>query len=723
MKSLAILIIAAAVLSAASADAPLTLSNGVLELAIDSSSGRWLSLSGQGTTLLDGAETNSSIAITYGGKTVDPQRRLDLWSIKDAQTTGPGLKLTGHSRTHHSLTLEQSDGDWRIRQEFALDGKTLRRRVRLTWAGRNETLLRWIDLQTPSQLAASDTILEAPGYPAILQQPLSELPPGKWSVPEDRPDRDAPAWRIGLFVTSRENRHVLVWPFDRQVPAIVSVHRGPGGVWLNHKLFASTRLKPDVPVDAGTQYVRFEAGKLERALSNFQKFWAENGIAPRHPLPVWARDTRIFEVHLGPYRNLNPYPQVEALTEDLPRIASLGFNVIQLMPRMPYPSYSVHDYHDIETHYAPPAALRAMVRRAHELGIKVILDVIMHGVRDESAQRGVGTIAHPLAKARSELFSRKEDGSLARTYTWAFDHASPDFRAYMVDVFCKYVRDLDIDGFRVDAITWNFFPNWAGNLPRPGFHSIYGSVELFEKVRIEAAKINPQLLFVTETGGPLFHISYDLSYNYDELWMYGGLLPVLPGTSPRGGNRTRINARQLARWLELRKLALPPTMLRIHQADSHDTKQSTNKFNREIFGENGMRVLFAWASFIDGAPMNFVGAEKGLEDFYREVLALRSKYPALQTGDIDYAGAQPTSDRVFAPFRTLGSEMMVPVIAFSAEPVATALDLSSLRLNAGKTYTLEELFTGETRTSTGAELRKFSLQLPAYAVQLWRVKK
>ena len=190
-------------------------------------------------------------------------------------------------------------------------------------------------------------------------------------------------------------------------------------------------------------------------------------------------------------------------------------------------------------------------------------------------------------------------------------------------------------------------------------------------------------MFVTESSGPLFHTSFDLTYNYDELWMYGGLLPVKPGTAPRGGRKVLIDARQMAEWLELRKLALPPSLGRVHQADSHDTKQTTGLFNRQIFGETGQRLVFAWCAFLDGGLMNFTGAEQGLEEQYKAILAVRDRHRALTAGDIDYLGAEPSNNRVFAPIRRTGTEWAMPVLSFSAAPLTTTLQLRKLRLKPG----------------------------------------
>ena len=75
------------------------------------------------------------------------------------------------------------------------------------------------------------------------------------------------------------------------------------------------------------------------------------------------------------------------MTADLGRIVALGFDVIQLMPRQPYPSYNVHDYNDVDTTYGGEEALAVLVQRAHELGLRVVLDVVLHGVLDRRSIR------------------------------------------------------------------------------------------------------------------------------------------------------------------------------------------------------------------------------------------------------------------------------------------------------------------------------------------------
>jgi glycosidase len=532
------------------------------------------------------------------------------------------------------------------------------------------------------------------------------------------------------MVMRRGGNNLLIWPFSRTIPAFTFVQRGDWGVWLTHRFMVPCRLRQGQSVEAGSQFLRLERGDLAAALGRFQGFWDEAGVRLEGETPAWGQDARIYEVHLGRKSFAQgvvyePYPEIARLIEDLPRIAGLGFNIVQLMPRFPFPNYSVHDYLDIDTQYAPKADLIRMIRRAHELNLRVFLDVTMHGVADKTTNQGAIFDHHPWLTAHPDWFEWTEDGRLARTYTYSFDHASPGFRDFITQVFSTYVRDLDVDGFRVDAVTWNFFPNWAANLPRPGYESIYGSAAMFERVRREVRKIKPDTVFYTESTGPLFRTAFDLSYNYDEKEFWAALIPVISKRGYAGGTAPAINARELAEWLEMRRAVLPRGSIKVHHADSHDSYEwgGLGQFRREAFGVDGARLLFAFSALIDGGVMNYAGAEQGSEEFYGKVLALREAIPALKDGDCDYLAVRPANDRVFAPLRSYRGQQALPVLSFSTEPIRTELPLEALHLDPNAAYTLREEFSGVTRTALGRELARLPVDLPPYGVQLWTFRR
>lgn len=76
----------------------------------------------------------------------------------------------------------------------------------------------------------------------------------------------------------------------------------------------------------------------------------------------------------------------------------------------------------------------AMVRSAHEHGIRILLDVISHGVIDGS----------PLVSEHPKWFSGRSWGMTD------YDYENPEFRDWWVNLWVSYVERFDIDGYRVD---------------------------------------------------------------------------------------------------------------------------------------------------------------------------------------------------------------------------------------------------------------------------------
>ncbi len=702
--------------------------NSKIELRFDKTTGRWLSLRdpADGETLMDDGGL-ASVLLTTDGKTTITTGRNHIWSLQDEHTVGVNAMLTGSREQQDGdnrlLILQTEEGDWRITQkyEMASDGDTVERSVSLTWNGPRETLLRQVDFRTPMSDAKGDNLLEAPGYSGILHQRLARLPLGKWPLVEDSVDREATLWSPGLLIFRYPRVNALVWTFSMSIPAFPTVWRGDRGVWLNEKLIAASRMKKGQTLEVGTQYIRLAPGDYMEALKRFQDFWNQAGVKLAGETPSWGRDARIYEVQVGPKDSVNPYPTVQDLTADLDRIAALGFNVIQVMPHFPFPSYSVSDYMDVSTQYAPEADLRHMIERAHALGLKVFLDVVMHGVVDKTLEPNAPYNVHPWLKKHPDWFVYTEDGRVSRTYTWALDQSDPGFQDYMVGVFRYYVGTVGADGFRIDAEAWNLFPNWAAGLNRPAYSSIYGCVALLRRLREETRKIKPDVAFYSESLGPLPGLSYDLTYNYDEHWLYDkGLPPVLP-SAQSFGNRSldKMTTHDMAEWLEMRRLVLPNGLIRVHHLDSHDSTM----YGRDAYGIDEARLLFAWYSFMDGGVMNYVWGEKGSEDFYHRVLELREHTPAMHDGSCDYLALRPSSDLVFAPLWRSGEDLAIPVLAFSDKPIKAEIPLDALKLEPDDQYTLREAFSSATRTVTGKELTRLSVDLTSYGVQLWTITK
>ena len=567
---------------------------GRARLEFSAENGSWLGMcDDKGNHLLDGDNGLSAITLTVGGVSTTSTGRDHMWNIRDAYPVGPGLKLRkyflnpGAGDTLH-LVLEEGDWNVEITYRYDVDRDRIERTADIGWSGDGEQLLRWAELRMPPLAREDETTLDMPGYGNIHHYDLKTMRAGRLDVIGSGSDGDSCCWAPGLLAAEMPDGLLITWLYGGDMSAFWQVYRGHKGIWFEQKWFCCARLQKGDSVRTGVQYIRLgSGGRLRDELDFMKDFWDESGVKlpDNTPTPEWARKAFIYETHVGPKGNArsdtvhNPHPTMRALIDDLPRIAELGFTVLELMPRFPFPNYSVEDYFDIETCYGGAKEdVTALVGQAHGLGMKVFFDVVMHGVTDKSRSKLAKYDRHPLLDKHPEYFLYTDDGRVAKTYTWSFDQANESFQAYAINAFCYYVREFDADGFRVDAITWNFFPNWKKDLPYPAYKSIYGCFDLFPKVREAVWAIKPGVTFYSESTGPLMANSYDLSYNYDEVWLYECLLPPIDKEFmlTRGHKRLSgvgVDARGAAEWLDLRQKVMPKNWLKVHHADSHDSHE------------------------------------------------------------------------------------------------------------------------------------------------------
>jgi glycosidase len=696
--------------------------NGRLSLTFSKTNGSWTGLQDHRTHQLwcEGSEDTPSLSFRIGGtaeRLPGVLRNSRLPFLSGARVIGTGKKYQKHrctlSETRATFAIMSKEGPWSITELFTLETSSSRveREVEIAFHGNETILLRDVNLTVPE--ISIDTpdqwTIEAPGYPVRPRFPVSAMPLGEWGgtapsldskVGTAQQDADAPASKPGLVGLhhSGPQKSLLCWAFSADAPSILSVDRTKTGVQITQHTIAARWMEPGSTARIGKQFLFSETETWPDSLGRFQTQWADVGIASPADKPEWSRGVAIYEVHIGKAifpegRSYEPYPQMEDLIIDLDRIRWLGFNTLLIMPHQPFPGYTVHDFFDAKTTYGGDKDLKQLVAKAHSLGLRVLLDVVTHGCVDKDIVRWQQQLLgerfrqvleewqqrasdrSPYLEQHPEWFMRDEQGEIAKIYTAAFDHANPEWQGFIINVLAHYVEAYDVDGYRIDAPTWNFMPNWDRSLAHPAVFSIYGAARLFANARRELKKIKPDVVLYTEPPGPLFRRDFDLNYNYDEHWTFPSLLPVI---SPRGfaGERTfdggRITARELMIWLEDRRRVLPPRSVTVHHLDSHDTFWwgRLAQFRHEAFGREAANALFALCAFLDGGVMNYVGGEVGAEDFYRRIIQLKRELPELRDGVCDYVEGRTDRDDVLALLWTDDHGVAIPLISFAASAVS-----------------------------------------------------
>lgn len=203
----------------------------------------------------------------------------------------------------------------------------------------------------------------------------------------------------------------------------------------------------------------------------------------------WWRDAVIYQIYPKSFNDSNAdgFGDLPGVTEKLPEIASLGVDGIWLSPFYPSPQkdsgYDVSDYYDVDPIFGTITDFTEMVQRAHELQLKVLLDLVPNHTSSEHPWFQNALKSEPGSDARSMyLFTEgrgengelppnnwqsmfggpawsrvmEADGQPGQWYCHLFDPSQPDLNwrnPEVVSEFQKIMRfwfELGADGFRVD---------------------------------------------------------------------------------------------------------------------------------------------------------------------------------------------------------------------------------------------------------------------------------
>jgi len=315
-------------------------------------------------------------------------------------------------------------------------------------------------------------------------------------------------------------------------------------------------------------------------------------------------------------------PPLRAVADRLPYLADLGVDAIWLSPIAACPpgdfGYAVVDELAVRPDYGDEADLRALVRRAHDEGLRVLLDLVPNHTSH----------LHPFFTdgAHDDWYDRDADGRPTHYFDWThlpnLNYDNPDVRAYVDRVFCHWVSEFDVDGYRVDAC-------WGVQRRRPDYWPAWSRM---------LRDLKPGLLLIAEASARddyWYASGYDLAYDWtDDLgrWAWEDVF-----SEPDG----------IAAKLD-RALAADPRPGRVFRfLDNNDT--GARFVTRH--GPGLTRAAAALVMTLPGTPCIYTGEEvgaeyepygpagvvdwdadpHGLREWYRALCRLRAGRPALRS--------------------------------------------------------------------------------------------
>ncbi len=245
--------------------------------------------------------------------------------------------------------------------------------------------------------------------------------------------------------------------------------RGTGGVWsifLPDESFAGrlvhgSRVK--MLVHGWNGWLERIPSYIRRVVQDEQsKDFAGQLWAPATPFD-WGDDRfdisslgslYIYESHVGMGQEKEGVGTYAEFTETvLPHIKESGYNVVQLMAVAEHPYYGSFGYH-VSNFFAPssrfgtPEDLKALIKKAHELGLAVVMDLVQaHYIKNinEGLNALDGTDHHysPAGPAGDQPYW---DSKL-------FDYSKPEVEHFLLSNVKYWLDEFHFDGYRFDGVT------------------------------------------------------------------------------------------------------------------------------------------------------------------------------------------------------------------------------------------------------------------------------
>lgn len=380
--------------------------------------------------------------------------------------------------------------------------------------------------------------------------------------------------------------------------------------------------------------------------------------------PEWSKNTVIYEVNI---RQHTPEGTFNAFIQDIPRLKALGVDILWLMPVFPIGEkfrkatqtklvaeiedpterikylgsyYSIKDYKAVNPEFGTLQDLKNLIDRAHELGMRVILDIAVN----HTAWDHEWVTTHPEYYTKIDTsnppwnkeWMEKHPAYYKQLKQWGMTYPDPqnetdwwdaadlnydnyDMRNKMIGVFKYWVEEVGIDGYRCDV---------AGRVP----------CDFWNDARIALDSIKPVFMLAEDEHSYCF---YKEAFNMNYGWELHHRMNELA--------KGEINVSGLIAHFEKHDSIFDPAIYQMNFITNHDE----NSWNGTVFERLDDAVeVYAFLTFsVPGMPLIYSGQENGLdkrlafftkdtihwaenkwEDIYHDFIRAKKEHKALWNG-------------------------------------------------------------------------------------------
>ena len=175
--------------------------------------------------------------------------------------------------------------------------------------------------------------------------------------------------------------------------------------------------------------------------------WTDEGFAGEDELYIYEAHVGMAqeEGKVGSYREFADFV--------LPHVKHAGYNTVQLMAIMEHPyygsfGYQVSSFYAASSWFGRPEDLKYLVNKAHEMGIRVLLDVV-HSHAVKNTAEGINMFDG----TTWQFFHDGGKGDHPAWGTKCFDYGKDGVIHFLLSNLKFWMTEYHFDGFRFDGVT------------------------------------------------------------------------------------------------------------------------------------------------------------------------------------------------------------------------------------------------------------------------------
>ena len=388
---------------------------------------------------------------------------------------------------------------------------------------------------------------------------------------------------------------------------------------------------------------------------------------------VYAEPMAIYEVHPGswmrhPGREDDGYYSYREMAAALTKyVKGMGYSHVELMGISEYPydgswGYQVTGYYAPTSRYGTPEDFVYLVNYLHKHGIGVILDwVPAHFPKD----------AHGLADFDGCPLYEYADPRMGEHPEWGtkiFDYGKSEVKNFLVANALFWLREFHVDGIRVDAVASMLYLDygkkegqWIAN--KYGENKNLEAIEFFRHINTLITGRNHGTVMIAEEStawpmvtGPADKGGLNFTYKWNMGWMHDFLDYMSLDPYFRKNNHHKMtfamsynNSEKYILVLSHDEVVhLKKSMWEKMPGDEEDKFRNLKSAYSFMMGHPGKKLLFMGQDFgqlrewSEERELDWYLMEeprhRQLNEYFRELLHIYRKYPAMYEQDSDWNG-------------------------------------------------------------------------------------